>query len=110
MVNVDVKSIAGEAEKVVEAIVKVEPFISTMAMFVPGAAPVMAVIHPAVVALAPLLEKALLDMTKGNNGDAFAAFIQMAMHISKGFPNSPLLAAPSQDPSAQGSGVISPQP
>jgi len=110
----DVKSIAVEAEKVVEAIVKVEPFVSTMAAFVPGAAPVMAIVHPAVVALAPLIEKALMDVAAGHNGDAFSAFILMAQHISKGFPNIQALAvantqaaqqaAPSQDASAQGSG------
>jgi len=106
----DVKSIATEAEKVVEAIVRVEPFVSTMAAFVPGAAPVMAIVHPAVVALAPLIEKALMDVAAGHNGDAFSAFILMAQHISKGFPNIVALAQantptpPSQDPSAQGSG------
>ena len=106
----DVKSIATEAEKVVEAIVKVEPFISTIASFAPGAAPVMAVVHPAVVALAPLVEKALTDIASGNNVDAFSAFILMAQHISKGFPNIQAMAAANTptpataDPSAQGSG------
>ncbi len=110
----DVKTIATETEKVIEAVVKVEPFVSTMASFIPGAAPVMAVVHPAVVALAPLIEKALTDIAAGNNVDAFSAFILMAQHISKGFPNIQALAvantqaaqqaAPSQDASAQGSG------
>ncbi len=114
----DVKTVATEVEKVVEGIARVEPFVSTMAMFIPGAAPVMAVVHPVVVALAPLIEKALNDIATGNNTDGISAFILLAQHISKGFPNLVSLAAantqaaqqaatmnaPSQDPSAQGSG------
>ena len=112
----DVKTIAADAEKIVEGIVRIEPFASTIASFVPGAAPVMAIVHPAVVALAPLIEKALLDIAAGNNVDAISAFILMAQHITKGFPNLVAMAnantaamqqaAPSQDPSAQGSGVM----
>ena len=110
----DVKTLAADAEKVVEGIVKIEPFVSTMAMFVPGAAPVMAVVHPAVVALAPLIEKGLSDIAAGNNVDGISAFILMAQHITKGFPNLVNLAAqntatmqqaaPSQDASQQGGG------
>lgn len=100
--DVDVKTIAGEAEKVVEAVVKIEPFVSTMAMFVPGAQPIMAVVHPAVVMAAPYIEKALHELAAGHNGDAFTAFIELLRHVSKGQPNSPMLGTP--DPSAQGSG------
>lgn len=114
MSTVDVKTIAGEAEKVVEAIVKVEPIVSTMATFIPGAAPIMAVVHPAVVMLAPFVEKALHELAAGHNGDAYSAFIELLQHISKGRPNSPLLSGNtgvaggfqggSHDASAQGSG------
>lgn len=91
---VDIQEIANETEKVIEAVMKVEPIIMTMSSFVPGAKPVMAIVHPAVVAMAPFIEKALTDIASGNNGDAFAAFITMLQHISKGQPNTTLLAEP----------------
>lgn len=67
--------------------------ISTMAsMFVPGAKPVMAVVHPMVVAAAPFIEQALQNLAAGNNQDAFSAFIQLLQHLTPGQPNSAILA------------------
>ncbi len=90
----DVKSVATETEKVVEAVLKVEPTIATIVgMFVPGAAPIMAVVQPAVLAAAPFVEKALNDLAAGNNGDLMEAFIQLLQHLSPSHPNSPILSA-----------------
>lgn len=87
----DMKTAAGQAEKVVEGFMRVEPIVMTMSSFVPGAAPVMAMVHPAVVALAPFIEKALTDIAAGNNSDAFSAVFQLIQHISRGQPNIGLL-------------------
>jgi len=90
----DVKSVATETEKVVEGVLKVEPTIATIVgMFVPGAAPIMAVVQPAVLAAAPFVEKALNDLAAGNNGDLMESFIQLLQHLSPNHPNSPILAA-----------------
>ncbi len=90
----DVKSVAMETEKVFEGVLKVEPTIATIVgMFVPGAAPIMAVVQPAVLAAAPFVEKALNDLAAGNNGDLMEAFIQLLQHLSPSHPNSPILSA-----------------
>src|SRR5713226_4015537 len=90
----DLKSVATEAEKVVEGVMKVEPTIATIVgMFVPGAAPIMAVVQPAVLAAAPFVEKALNDLAAGNNGDLMESFIQLLQHFSPILPRSPILAA-----------------
>ncbi len=90
----DLKSVATETEKVVEGVLKVEPTIATIVgMFVPGAAPIMAVVQPAVLAAAPFVEKALNDLAAGNNGDLMEAFIQLLQHLSPSHPNSPILSA-----------------
>lgn len=94
-------SIAGAAaatENVVSSIMKVEPMIAGIAgMFVPG----VAVVQPWIVLIAPYLEKALDDLSKGNNGDALTGLLQLIQHVSKNGANSPIL---SPDASTQGSG------
>ncbi|WP_407146222.1 hypothetical protein [Bradyrhizobium sp. ORS 86] len=101
----DLKSAAAEAEQVIENVMKVEPIVMTALSFVPGAAPVTAIVHPAVVMMAPFIENALKAVADGNNGDAFTALIQMIQHITPNQPNSPILSQPSSlSPSAQGSG------
>ncbi len=91
----DLKTIGAETEKVVEGVMKVEPTISTIVgMFVPGAAPVMAVVQPAVLAAAPFVEKALNDLAAGNNGDLMEAFIQLLQHLSPSHSNSPIISKP----------------
>ncbi len=90
----DLKAIETETEKVVEGVMKVEPTIATIVgMFVPGAAPIMAMVQPAVLAAAPFVEKALNDLAAGNNGDFMESFIQLLQHLSPNHPNSPILSA-----------------
>jgi len=93
---------AAVAEKAVEAVMKVEPMIATgVGMFVPGAAPILAMVQPWIVLAAPYLERALDDVAKGNNGDVLGAFLELMEHVSKNQPNSPILTP---DASAAGSG------
>lgn len=87
-----VAEVAATAEKVVEGFMKVEPIVMTVSSFVPGAAPIMAFVHPAVVAAAPFIEQALNDLATGNNGNAFTAMIQLIQHLTAGQPNSPILS------------------
>ena len=95
---------AAAAEKVVEGVMKVEPMIAGgVSMFVPGAAPILAMVQPWIVLAAPYLERALDDVAKGNNGDVLEAFLELMHHVSKGGPNSPILAE-TPDASKQGSG------
>ncbi len=105
-----VGSIAGAAaaaEHAIEGVMKVEPMVAGIAgMFIPQ----VALVQPWILMVAPYLERALDDVSKSKNGDALNGIIALIQHISKGQPNSPVLSPPSQDPSAQGSGVISPQP
>ena len=85
---------AATAEKVIETVMRVEPTIVGMsAMFVPGAGPIVAMVQPWVLTIVPYIERALDDIAKGNNGDVFAAFVELLQHISKGSPNSPVLMA-----------------
>lgn len=100
----DIAEAAGVAEKAVEGFMRVEPTMATMAsMFVPGAAPIVAVVHPLVAMAAPFVEKALLDIAQHHNGDAFSAFIELIQHVTRGMPNSNVLT-PAHDASTAGSG------
>jgi len=98
MTSIDVGAIAGEAEKVVEAVAKIEPTVATIAgMFIPGAAPVVATVQPFVLMAIPYLERALNDVASGNGGDIMSAMIEVLQHLSKNQPNSPVLStAPAQ--------------
>ena|SRR6266436_5650542 len=58
--------------------------------------------------LLPLLAGVLQVMQGQGGGSLMDVFGQLVNHIVPGQPNSPILNGPSQDPSAQGSGVISP--
>ncbi len=94
---------AAAAEQVVENVMKVEPMIAGIAgMFVPQ----IALVQPWILMVAPYLERALKDVSNSKNGDALSGMLELIQHISKGQPNSAVLgsSAPSQDPSAQGSG------
>lgn len=89
---------AAAAETVVQNVMKVEPMIAGIAgMFVPG----VALVQPWIVLIAPYLEKALDDLSKGNEGDALTGLLQLIQHISKNGANSPILTP---DASSQGSG------
>lgn len=88
-----VTEIAATAEKVVEGVMKVEPtIVGVSSMFVPGAAPILAMVQPWVLTAVPYIERALNDIANGNGGDIFGAFVELLQHISKGGPNSPILA------------------
>jgi hypothetical protein len=92
----DVASAAGTAEKVIEDAMKVEPMIATgVGMLVPGAAPIVAIVQPAVAMAAPFVEKALEALAANKGGDAFAAFVELLQHLTPGLPNSSILSPPS---------------
>lgn len=92
---------AGAAETVLENVMKVEPMVAGIAgMFVPG----LSVVQPWIVLIAPYLEQALDDLSKGNNGDALTGLMQLIQHISKNGANSPILSSNTASASAQGSG------
>lgn len=92
MTTIDIPAIAASAEKVVETVARVEPMIATMASFIPGAAPVMAMVQPAILMAIPFLERALTDIARGQNTDLMGAMIELLQHLSKGGPNSPTLS------------------
>lgn len=85
---------AETADTVIKEVMKVEPaVISAVGMFVPNAAPIAAMIQPAILLAVPYIERALEDIAAGNNGDIFASMLELIQHISKGQPNSPILSA-----------------
>ena len=89
---------AAAAETIVENVMKVEPTVAGIAgMFLPQ----VAVIQPWILMVVPYLERALKDVSNNNNGDALSGLLELIQHISKGQPNSTVLAP---DASAQGSG------
>lgn len=91
----DVKSVAQTAETVIEGVMKIEPTVATIAsMFVPGAAPIVAMVQPEVMLAAPFIENALKSLAAGNNGDVMTSFIQLLQHLQPGQPNSPILSSP----------------
>lgn len=105
----DVKQAAATSEQAVEGFMKVEPMIATMSgIFVPGAAPVVAVVQPIVLLAAPFIENALKAIMAGNNGDAIGAFLMLLQHLTPGHRNANALGTDgipaSADPSSQSSG------
>jgi len=97
---------AATAEKVIEAIAKVEgPILTGVSLFVPGAAAITVPMETILPLILPDIEKALNDIAKGNYGDIWAVGQEFVNHIRAGKPNSPILSmpvGPSHDPSAQG--------
>jgi hypothetical protein len=87
-----IAGIAGTAETVIEDVMKIEPVIAGGAMFIPGAAPILALVQPAVLMAAPYVEQALKALSAGNGGDAFDAFIALLQHLTPGKPNAPALS------------------
>lgn len=86
-----IQVIAQEADKIFDAIMKIEPTAASVAsMFVPGAAPVVAMVQPELLLLAPAIDKALEDLAAGAN--PLQAVAELMMHITKGMPNAPALA------------------
>lgn len=102
---VDVKGVAGQADTIIKDVMKVEPaVISAVGMFVPGAAPIAAMVQPVILMAVPFIERALEDLVAGNNGDIFQSVIQLIQHVTSGQPNSPILSATKPDPSTIGTG------
>lgn len=92
----DFRSAAAAAEKVVEAIDKVDgPILTGIGMFVPGASPITSVLNNILPLVIPDIEKALTDIAAGNDGDIFNTLLEFVNHIRTGKPNSPALSAPS---------------
>lgn len=82
-------------EEGVKTFARVEPTIATVAgMFIPGAAPIVAMVQPWAPVALNFVERALDDIAKANGGDMMAALIELFQHISKGGPNSPVLTEP----------------
>lgn len=89
------QELAAGAEKVVEAIAKVEaPILTGVGMLVPGAATVTVPMQAILPLLIPDIERALNDVVSGNNGDIFSALMEFVNHIRVGKPNSPILTRP----------------
>src|ERR1700688_2447046 len=85
---------AAVAEKVVEAIAKVEgPLLTGISIFVPGAAVVTVPLETILPLIIPDIEKALNDISQGTYGDIFMVCQQFVHHIMAGMPNSPILSA-----------------
>lgn len=100
----DFRTAAAAAEKVVESIARVEgPVLTGVGMFVPGAAPITAILSNVLPLIIPDIEKALTDIAAGNDGDIFDTLLEFVNHIRTGKPNSPILT-PQADASAMGSG------
>jgi hypothetical protein len=88
----DFRTVAGEAEKVVEAIAKVEgPIMAGIGMFVPGASPITSILGHILPLVIPDIEKALSDIAAGNDGDIFDTLVEFVNHIRQGKPNSAAL-------------------
>jgi hypothetical protein len=88
-----VASAAATAEKVVEAIAKVEgPILTGVSIFVPGAAAITVPMETLLPLLLPDIEQALNDISQGNYTDIFSVCREFVQHISKGLPNSPILS------------------
>jgi hypothetical protein len=102
-VTVDPKAIASTADTVLKDFMQVEPFVATAAGMFPQAAPIVALVHPAVAMAAPFVEKALEAIAAGNNGDAFGSFVQLLQHLTPGQPNAAVLSTPVAAPLPQAS-------
>jgi hypothetical protein len=90
----NIASAAATAEKVVEAIAKVEgPILKGVTMFVPGASPVTIPLQTILPLILPDIEMALNAIAQGNYGDIWAIGREFVDHIAKGRPNSPILSA-----------------
>lgn len=101
MSELNFRTIAGEAEKVVEAVAKVEgPILAGVGMFVPGASPITAVLSHVLPLVIPDIERALSDIANSNDGDIFETMIEFVNHIRSGKPNSAALSGGVEPPPA----------
>jgi hypothetical protein len=91
--EVDIKGAAAVAETAIERFAKIEPTIATAAsMFVPGAAPVVAMVQPEILIAIPFVELALRKIAAGQNMDGASAIFELIKHLMPGQANSPILA------------------
>lgn len=87
----NVQTAAGQAATVLEQVMEVEPEIAgIVGIFLPQ----IGLIQPEVLALAPILERALRAVSGGNGGDMMSAVTEVAKHLLPGLANSPILSAP----------------
>jgi hypothetical protein len=97
---------AAAAEKVVEAIAKVEgPILTGVGIFVPGAAAVTVPLETILPLIIPDIERALNDIAQGPGGymDIFSVLKTFSDHIKQGFPNAIALAPKAaNDPTTTG--------
>jgi hypothetical protein len=90
-----VATAAATAEKVVEAIARVEgPILTGVSIFVPGAAVVTVPLQTILPLIIPDIEQALNDIAQGTYGDIFTVLREFVGHITTGKPNSPVLSPP----------------
>jgi len=88
-----VATAAATAEKVVEAIAKVEgPILSGVSIFVPGAAAVTVPMETILPLILPDIEKALNAISAGNYSSIWQIGEEFVQHITQGMPNSPILS------------------
>ncbi|HEY8751600.1 MAG TPA: hypothetical protein VIM11_26700 [Tepidisphaeraceae bacterium] len=88
-----IASAAAVAEKVVEAVAKVEgPILTGVSLFVPGAAVVTVPLETILPLILPDIEKALNDIAQGNMGDIWQVGREFVQHITSGQPNSSILS------------------
>lgn len=98
-----IQVIAHEASAAIKEIMKFEPTAAGIASAViPGAAPVVALVQPEILLIAPAIEKAMDDLAAGNGGNAAQAVLEIIMHLSKGLPNSPVLSPAADAPPVVG--------
>lgn len=100
--DIDIKGAAAAVEKGVESFMKIEPTIATVAsMFIPGAAPVVAMVQPEILIAIPFLEQALRKIAAGQNMDGASAMFELIKHLMPGQSNSTVLSDVPAAPAAQ---------
>lgn len=86
-----IQVIAQQADDIFDTIMKFEPTAAMIASAViPGAAPVIAMVQPEIMLLAPAIDQALETLKNGDN--PLTAVMQLMMHITQGMPNAPALS------------------
>lgn len=96
--NIDlstIQSAAGQAEKVLEEVARVEPTIASIAgMFIPG----VSLAQPYILAALPAVENALKAVAAGNGGDMVDALGTLIKHLLPGHANAAALAPEAPTP------------
>lgn len=101
-----IASAAATAEKVVEAIAKVEgPILTGVGIFVPGAAAITVPLETILPLIIPDIERALNDISRGTYTDIFMVAREFVQHITQNMPNSPILSQVNAVINPQGAGL-----